>query len=407
MCRSKRSTDALPPRSSRISASVKPFEFSSRRTSFVPYQQPSGNRFTSTSTTNSSSYNYKDDYKDMELRDTLPENVRVYDFSEIRYATSNFSAKLFSCSSSSKSWRCLIGGKDVIIFQRKLRQVISDDEELNKRLSLICKSSHASLIKLLGASVSGNYIYIVYEYIHGANLADCLRNPRNPNFTVLSSWLSRMKIVADLAHGFDYLHHSTGLNSSIVHKHIKTSSIIISEPGLNAKICHFGTAELRGEGGKMEQWKRCGSGTMKFGGARGYMSPEYLTTGRPTQKSDVFAFGVLVLEILSGKEALNYEPSGDGGGYVRVSLIEKAREAVGGGGGGVRRWVDKRVKDSYPVEVAEKMVRLGLDCVEDDPHERPGMDLVANQISKMYLESQIWANKIGFPIDFTVSLAPR
>ncbi|XP_047307477.1 lysM domain receptor-like kinase 3 [Impatiens glandulifera] len=427
MCKTKKNTgvvESKSPRNSIVSPSSEQFDSSSsRRTGFVPYRQTSGDRFNSTSTTASSSYNHKDTRSSISsrtslssLRDSLPENARVYDFSEIRQATNNFSAKPFSNSSSSTSWRCLIGGKDVIVFQRKLRQPITKAEELSDRLSLICKSSHASLIKLHGASLSGNYIYLVYDYIHGGNLTDCLRNPRNPNFTVLSNWMSRMQIAADLAHGFDYLHNSTGLSNGFVHNHIKTSSIIINEPGLNAKICHFGTAELCGEvdredegeeeSGKIGRLKRYGSGMMKFGGARGYMSPEYLTTGIPTQKSDIFAFGVVVLEIVSGKEPLKYVVS-DGEGYMRVSLIDTAREAVADGGGGVRGWADSRLRDSYPVEVAEKMVRVGLNCIEDDPNDRPGMGMIANWISKLYLESEVWVKNMGFPTDFTVSLTGR
>lgn len=419
------STDVVEttsPRTSQVSPSTKSFESSSsRRRGFVPYQPTSGDRFISTSTTGYSSNNYKDTRSSVSsrtslssLRDSLPENARVYDFSEIRHATNDLSAKPFSNSSASTSWRCFIGGKDVIVFQRKLRQSITKAEELSDRLSLICRSSHASLIKLHGASLSGNYIYFVYDYVPGGNLADCLRNPRNPNFTVLSNWMSRMQIASDLAHGFDYLHHSTGLSAEFVHNHIKTSSIIINEPGLNAKICHFGTAELCGEvdreddgeeeSGKTGRMKRYGSGMMKFGGSRGYMSPEYLTTGKPTQKSDIFAFGVVVLEIVSGKEPLEYV-STDGEGYRRVSLIDTAREAVAGGG--VRGWADKRLMDSYPVEVAEKMVRLGLNCLEKDPNDRPGMGMVAIWISKLYLESEVWAKNMGFPTDFTVSLSGR
>ncbi|KAL6187263.1 hypothetical protein ACLB2K_043377 [Fragaria x ananassa] len=132
-----------------------------------------------------------------------------------------------------------------VVFQRKSRTPI-DLPDLQQSLSLISRSRshHTSLIKLLGASLSGSYVYLVYEFIDGANLADCLRNPTNPSFTVLSSWLSRLQIATDLAHG-----------------------------------------------------------------------------------------------------------------YKRMSLIEKAREAVKCGGG-VRRWVDRRLKDSFPMEVAEKMVQV-------------------------------------------------
>ncbi|KAI8539783.1 hypothetical protein RHMOL_Rhmol09G0209600 [Rhododendron molle] len=348
------------------------------------------------------------------LREQLPETAHVYEFSEIRAATNNFLAKKFSSSSSSASWRCAVRGNDVVVFQRKFRRQINA-EELRDRLSLICKSHHSSLIKLRGASVSGNYIYLVYDYVHGASLADCIRNPKNPNFTVLSNWMSRIQILTDIAHGLDYIHHSTGSNSNFIHNHIKSSSIIVSEPSLNAKICHVGTAELCGEINREEEaqsggYRRSNSRVMKFEGTRGYMAPEFQENGVPTEKTDVYALGVVTLELLSGKEALRYEVDEEGGGYRRVSVIETAREAAEGEGEGegrVRWWVDKRLKDSYPVEVVGRVLRVGLECVEEDPERRPNMTWVAGRVSKLYLESKAWAEQMGVPTDFTVTLVPR
>ncbi|GFS30071.1 protein kinase superfamily protein [Actinidia rufa] len=411
MCKSKSSTDVIEPQAT----SSRPSQPSS---STKNSDDPStSNNFTTVNYTTTGS-SYKDSWKSSvssqtslsSVRESLPENAHIYEFSEICSATNNLQAKKFSSSTSSASWRCLIRGNDVVLIQRRFRRPI-DTEELRHRLSLVCKSHHTSLIKLRGASASGNYIYLVYDYVHGANLADCLRNPRNPTFTVLSNWMSRVQIATDLAHGLDYVHHCTGLSSNFVHNHIKSSSIIVTEPSLNAKVCHFGTAELCGEieseVSKSSKLKRSDSGVTKFEGTRGYMSPEFQVTGAPTQKSDVYALGVVILELVSGEEPLKYKIDDEGGGYRRVALVETAREAVEGGGGRLRRWVDRRLKDSYPVEVAERMVRVGLECVEEDPDKRPDMGRVTGRVSKLYLESKTWADKMGVPVDFTVSLGPR
>uniref|UniRef100_A0A5B7AXR3 Putative lysM domain receptor-like kinase 3 n=1 Tax=Davidia involucrata TaxID=16924 RepID=A0A5B7AXR3_DAVIN len=437
MCKSKTSTDVIEPKKSNsgISATTRPSQ-TSRQKSSEPYRSLKSSDPSTSGIYNTGS-SYKDSWKSStssqtslsSLRESLPENAHIYEVSEICSATGNFMAKRFSSSSSSTAWRCVIRGKDVIVFQRKFRRPF-DTAVLHERLSLICRSHHSSLIKLRGASISGNYIYLVYDYVHGANLADCLRNPKSPNYTVLSNWMSRIQIAADLSHGLDYIHHCTGLNK-FVHNHIRSSSIIVTEPSLNAKICQFGTAELCGEiiedqeietaensnsGSKLLGLKRSDSRLLKFEGTRGYMSPEFQVTGIATPKSDVYAFGVVILELLSGEEPLKYRFDDDeGGGYKRISVIETAREAVEGGdeggsgcgGGRLRRWVDRRLKDSYSVEVAEKLTRVGLDCVEEDPVKRPDMGWVAGRISKLYLESKTWAEKLGVPTDFTVSLAPR
>lgn len=375
------------------------------------------------------------------LRDSLPENPHIYDFSEICQATNNFLAKRYSSSSSASSWRCSLRGKDVIVFQRKLGTPL-ETEPLRQRLAVICRSHHMSVIKLLGASISGDHIFLVYDFVNGSNLADCLRNPKSPSFTVLSTWISRMQIATDLAHGLDYIHNNTG-NLSRVHNHIKSSSVIVTDPSFNAKICHFGTAELCGEiveipeAGKSKgkttgeitevaesnlskstKLDRTYSDARQFKGTPGYMSPEFQSTGIATRQSDVFAFGVVILELLSGEEPLRYRYDKETGEYRRISVIEKARAAAEGRTaetgdqewdreGRLRRWVDRRLRDSFPVAVAENLIRVALSCVEVDPAKRPDMRRVAGKISKLYLDSRIWSEKMKIPTDFSVSMAPR
>lgn len=382
------------------------------------------------------------------LRESLPENPHIYDFSEVRAATNNFLAKRYSSSSSTACWRGSLRGRDVIVFQRKLRREI-ETARLRERLSVICRSHHVSLIKLLGVSISGGQIYLVYDFVNGANLADCLRNPRNPDFTVLSTWISRMQIATDLAHGLDYIHNSTGLNMSLVHNHIRSSSIIVAEPSFNGRICHFGTAELCGEATadrpetesppttppktgsdiseiieepsrslKPDKMYRSDSGLMQFEGVTGYMPPEFRSSGVATQKSDVYAFGAVLLELLSGQEPLKIRFDKERGDFVRTSVIDTARAVVDGGDGDdgwrrtndegrLRTWVDRRLKDSFPVEVAEKVTRLALECVHVDPNRRPSMRRVADKISKLYLESRVWSDNVKQPTGISLSLAPR
>lgn len=428
MCRPSASADAVRPgrgarpRSSTFNSSS---SSSNPASSSCSSASASLNFNSSNFSSNSSSLSGRLHQPLSKIKQYLPENPLIYTLSDLRLATNNFhSGRL---SSSSSSWRCALRGRDAVVSQRRLRRPL-DLPQLSRRLSAITKSHHSSLIKLLGASVSGNIIYLVYEFVPGANLSDCLRNRVNRAFTVLSSWVSRMQIAADLAHGIDYIHHCAGSatgggggGSGFVHNHIKSSSIIVTEPSLNAMICHFGTAELCGEAAEEEEeeeesasepggsrkLKRTSSRGVKLAGTRGYMSPEYLVTGVATQKSDVFAFGVVILELLSGEEALRFCFDGEdgGGGYQRMSVIDGAREAVESGR--VRRWVDGRLKDSYPVEVAERMVSLGLECVEEEPARRPDMSQVSAVISKLYLESKAWAEKFGLPVDFSVSMAPR
>ncbi|KAF3621443.1 putative ABC transporter G family member 28-like [Capsicum annuum] len=353
------------------------------------------------------------------LRSSLPDNPQVYDFSDIRAATNNFLAKRYSSTSSSQSWRCTLYGKDVIIFQRRIQKSM-EKSELRAKLSVICRSHYKSIIKLLGASISRDQIYLVYDFVVGSNLSLCLRNPRNPSYTVLSTWMSRMQIATDVAHGLDYIHSTTGLEVDPVHKYVKSSGIIVTEPSFNAKICHFGAAELCSvtESKVVPEQRGSATRTRDFEGVRGYISPEFQLTGVATQKSDVYAFGVVLLELFSGEEPVRFKYDKATGNYSKISIIDTAREVVECGGdreeyGGVgvenrlRNWVDRRLNDSFPVEVAKKVIRLALDCLHVEPDDRPDMRRVAGKISKLYLESEFWTDRVKMPTEISVSLAPR
>lgn len=133
------------------------------------------------------------------------------------------------------------------------------------------------------------------------------------------------------------------------------------------------------------------------------MAPEVLAGGRISQKSDVFAFGVVLLEIVSGDEPLRYVIGEDD--FYSVSIVETARAAVEGEK--VRAWVDARLMDSFPVDVVEKVLGVALRCVETEAETRPEMTWVTGRLSRLFLESKAWTEKIVVPTDISVSFAAR
>ncbi|RWW39462.1 hypothetical protein BHE74_00055225 [Ensete ventricosum] len=355
------------------------------------------------------------------LHKSLPEAPVFYTFPELYSATGNFHPDRLPGAKA--GWRCCLRGKDVVVFQHRFRG--PDQTNLPARLAALAKSHHSSLVRLLGACLAGDHVYLVHEYTPGASLLDCLRNPRNPKFTPLSTWISRMQIASDIAHGLEYIH----LHSS-VHNRLKSSSVVVTEPGFQARICHFGAADLAGETSaaaaeedgdadsirSLVGGRNIGSRRMRIEGSRGYMAPELLSGGKISRRSDVFAYGVILLELISGEEPLKYGyGSGGGSDHVRVSqrvsLIDTARKVIGGRKegdrqGDVRRWVDPRLRDSYPVEAAEALLRLALQCVEEAA-ARPDMTWVAGRVSKLYLDSEAWAEAVKPATEMSVSIAPR
>lgn len=148
---------------------------------------------------------------------------------------------------------------------------------------------------------------------------------------------------------------------------------------------------------------------MRIEGSRDYMAPELLSGGSVSRRSDVFAFGVVLLELISGRKPR--ERRLDGEDFESVLLIDTAREAIGveeeGRQGRVRQWVDRRLRDSFPVLAVEALIQVALQCVEADAAVRPDMTWAAGVVSKLYLDSLAWTKALKPPTDISVSMAPR
>ncbi|KAH9324509.1 hypothetical protein KI387_004687, partial [Taxus chinensis] len=319
-------------------------------------------------------------------------------FKEITEATAQFTSGRVGKSSV---YKADLRGKTVAITVRKLKKI----RDFRSGLRQICNAHHANIVKLMGGCCEGEHVYLAYEYVQGSSLADCLRNIRMPGFTVLNSWISRMQIATDVAQALEYMHHDTKVD--YVHNYVKSTSIIITEPGYKARICHVGASYLAGEyeiddnhevndsskqkavsgeiteeeesTGKPEQGiklhKR--SKSMKITGTQGYMAPEYVSTGIVSQKNDVFAFGVILLELMSGHEPVRYLSKANRQ-LERVSLIDFVNKLFlsddqAERAGKLRSWVDPRLKDSFPVDCAERVARLAASCVDSDLLKRPDM----------------------------------
>lgn len=128
----------------------------------------------------------------------------------------------------------------------------------------------------------------------------------------------------------------------------------------------------------------------------------------------MYAFGVLILELITGEVPVKFMFDRVSKEYRSDSLVEIAREVFGESGVEeeerrmrIRRWVDRRLKDSFPVEVVEKMIGIALRCVEEEAEKRPSMIWVQGKVSKFFLKSKVWAETVKAPVDISVSLAPR
>ena len=192
-----------------------------------------------------------------------------------------------------------------------------------------------------------------------------------------------MQVAFDVADGLNYLHNYT--NPPCVHKNLKSSNVLL-DADLRAKVSSFGLARAvtAADGGAQL--------TRHVVGTQGYLAPEYLEHGLITPKLDVFAFGVVLLELLSGKEAA----FADAGTGEETLLWESAEEALVADGGEdvdrakVRAFMDPRLHGDFLMDLALAMAALALRCVATEPRARPAMDEVFVSLSAVCNSTLDW-----------------
>ncbi|RLN40704.1 protein LYK5-like [Panicum miliaceum] len=231
------------------------------------------------------------------------------------------------------------------------RQRVAGD--VSGEVGILMRVNHSCLVRLSGLCVHRGDTYLVFEFAENGALSDWLHGGGGGHTL---RWRQRVQVAFDVADGLNYLHNYT--NPPCVHKNLKSSNVLLD-------------ADLR---------------------AKGCLAPEYLEHGLITPKLDVFAFGVILLELLSGKEAAFT----DGETGEEALLWEAAEKALVAGGGGdvdrakARTFVDPRLHGDYPMDLALAVAALALRCVAREPRARPGMDEVFVSLSAVYNSTLDW-----------------
>ncbi|KAK1419689.1 hypothetical protein QVD17_28958 [Tagetes erecta] len=303
-------------------------------------------------------------------------SLTVYKYEELQMATGDFSDEN---RVNGSVYRGVFNGDSAAV------KVLEGD--VSGEINILKQINHSNIIRLSGFCLHQGNTYLVYEFADNYSLSDWLHS-KDTNYDSVLDWKQRVQIAHDIADGLNYLHNF--ITPPYIHKNLKSSNVLL-DGNMRAKITNFGLARRmeHDDNGELQL-------TRHVVGTFGYMPPEYIENGLITPKMDVFALGVLISELLSGKEAATRSPTGDGKDVVEGKerqLSEMVREVVRGEDN-VREklvgFMDGRLGGEYPVELAYSMAEIACKCVAADLNERPSMAEVFATLAKILSASLDW-----------------
>ncbi|KAG6754761.1 hypothetical protein POTOM_040555 [Populus tomentosa] len=307
----------------------------------------------------------------------LPENVRevklepLFKLQILETATNNFDiSKKLGQGGFGAVYRGKLPDGQEIAVKRLSRTSGQGREEFMNEVAVISKLQHRNLVILLGCCVEGEEMMLVYEYMPNksldAFLFDSLRKGQ-------LDWKRRFNIINGICRGLLYLHRDSRLR--IIHRDLKPSNILLDHE-LNPKISDFGIARISG-GNEVN--------TTRVVGTFGFMSPEYLMEGRFSEKSDVFSFGVLLLEIVSGRRNAHFYGNEHALSLIGFVCLSATLPEIYAwklwNEGDITALVDPAISDPcFQVEIF-RCIQIGLLCVQELAKDRPAVSTISSMLN--------------------------
>ncbi|KAL3727113.1 hypothetical protein ACJRO7_031937 [Eucalyptus globulus] len=275
------------------------------------------------------------------------DKYRVFGIDELKEATEGFSPK---CLIQGSVYKGCVDGEMFAIKKMKWNAY--------EELKILQKVNHGNLVRLEGFCIDPEdaNCYLVYEFIPSGSLHSWLHEAGHRGRL---DWKTRLRIAVDVANGLQYIHEHT--RPRVVHKDIKSSNILL-DSNMRAKIANFGLAK-----------SGCNAITMHIVGTQGYIAPEYLSDGVVSTRMDVFSFGVVLLELVSGREATDEE-----GRVIWAAAVEafggRSSEEIGKAER-LKGWMDEGLlaDEACSTESVASAMSIAISCLNRDPSKRPSM----------------------------------
>ncbi|KAK4484660.1 hypothetical protein RD792_007249 [Penstemon davidsonii] len=326
------------------------------------------------------------DVEDKDLR-ALDLQTGYFTLRQIKAATNNFDkANKIGEGGFGPVYKGVMPDGTIIAVKQLSSRSKQGNREFVNEIGMVSALQHPNLVKLFGCCIEGNQLLLIYEYMENNSLARALFGTEEQKLNL--NWPTRKKICLGIAKGLAFLHEDSRLK--IVHRDIKATNILLDKD-LNAKISDFGLA-------KLDEEENTHIST-RIAGTIGYMAPEYAMRGYLTDKADVYSFGIVALEIVSGKSNTNYRPKEEFVylldwstslelvlhiltlDFVPLSFGQNVKAYVLQEQGNLLELVDPILGSNYSKEEAMLMLNLSLLCANISPTLRPSMSSVVSMLN--------------------------
>ncbi|XP_020249700.1 probable serine/threonine-protein kinase PBL2 [Asparagus officinalis] len=305
--------------------------------------------------------------------DGSPTKLKSFSLNELKAATRNFRSDSFLGEGGfgcvfkgwidEKTFAPTRPGTGIVVAVKKLkRESFQGHKEWLTEVTYLGQLHHENLVKLIGYCSEDDNKLLVYEFMPRGSLENHLfKRGAQP-----ISWNMRVNIAVDVARGLSFLH---SLPIQVIYRDLKASNVLL-DSDFNAKLSDFGLARNGPTGDNTHV-------STRVVGTRGYAAPEYVATGRLSLTSDMYSFGVVLLELLSGRRALDEDR-----GAAEETLVEWAKPFLSNKRK-MFRIMDTRLGGQYSKKGAQTIASLALQCIHIDPKNRPNIAEVLAELEKL------------------------
>ncbi|XP_024461171.1 probable LRR receptor-like serine/threonine-protein kinase At5g10290 isoform X1 [Populus trichocarpa] len=290
--------------------------------------------------------------------------LKRFSWRELQLATDNFSEKnILGQGGFGKVYKGVLADNTKIAVKRLTDfESPGGDAAFQREVEMISVAVHRNLLRLIGFCTTTTERLLVYPFMQNLSVAYCLRE-RKPEEPVLD-WTTRKRVALGAARGLEYLHEHC--NPKIIHRDVKAANVLLDED-FEAVVGDFGLAKLVDV--------RKTNVTTQVRGTMGHIAPEYLSTGKSSERTDVFGYGIMLLELVTGQRAIDFSRLEEEDDVLLLDHVkklerEKRLDAI----------VDRNLNKNYNIQEVEMMIQVALLCTQASPENRPAMSEVVRML---------------------------